>query len=151
MSCCQPRPRPRAGSLINKELTQYDALANVTTRRQESLRSLYDSHIVGLEAGGGGRADPQLLGLEAGGGGRADSQLVVRDLHLLRKRNFSAWSQRRPCRFATCRPRPPPVAKSQLLGQTGRKTCRRITVNVLFPPPLTTQPRGAIKHHKAIK
>ena len=104
MSCCQPRPRPRAGSLINKELTQYDALANVTTRRQESLRSLYDSHIVGLEAGGGGRADPQLLGLEAGGGGRADPQLLGRDLHPLRKRNFSVWSQQRLCRSSTSRP-----------------------------------------------
>ena len=69
-SCCQLRPRPPAGSLIDKELTQYDALANVTTRWQETLRclgslhSLYDSHIVGLEAGGGGRADPQLLDQE---------------------------------------------------------------------------------------
>ena len=97
MSCCQLRPRPRAGSLIDKELTQYDALidrwANVTTRRQETLRclcSLYDSYIAGLEAGGRGRADPQLLGLEAGGGGRADPQLLGRGLHPFRKRNFSA-------------------------------------------------------------
>ena len=109
-----PAPPPPPGSLIDKELTQYDALidrwANVTTRRQETLRclgclrSLYDSHIVGLEAGGGGRADPQLLGLEAGGGGRADPQLLGRDLHPLRKRNFSVWSQQRLCRSSTSRP-----------------------------------------------
>ena len=86
-----PAPPPPPGSLIDKELTQYDALidrwANVTTRRQETLRCL--GCLCSLCSLRSLRARMQLVGLEP--------------VEAVQIRNFSAATSV-CCNNATSRP-----------------------------------------------